>query len=85
MPLLDVILVRLAEMLDHVPISQEIEAAQLGEPRPPGGSVRTRAGPRNRKTGSDRHEQGEQMHLADAEASAADWRAVAGAKDACQA
>jgi hypothetical protein len=52
----DVILLLSAEMLDRVPISQEIRAAWLGEPSPPGGSVRTRAGPRNRKTGSAMHE-----------------------------
>jgi len=72
-------------MPDRVPIPQEIKAARLGEPSPPGGPVRTCAGPRNRKTGSAIHELAEPMHLDEAEVSAADWRAVAGAKDACQA
>jgi c-di-GMP-related signal transduction protein len=85
MSLLDVILeVPLAELLERVPISQEIKAALLGQPSP-------LAAPFElvlvQETGNWQRmrDLAQKMQLDEAEVSASYWRAVAWAKDACQA
>ena len=85
MSLLDVILeVPLAELLERVPISQEIKAALLGEPSPLAPSFELALA---EETGSWTRcaELAQQMQLDEAAVSASYWRAVAWAKDACQA
>ena len=85
MSLLDVILeVPLAEVLDRVPISQEIKAALLGEPSPLVSAFELAL---VLETGNweRMHDLAQQMHLDEAVVSASYWKAVAWAKDACQA
>ena len=85
MSLLDVILeVPLAEMLERVPISHEIKAALLGESSPLAAPFELALA---HETGNWQRLQhlAQQMHLDEAEVSATYWRAVARAKDACQA
>ncbi len=85
MSLLDVILeVPLAEMLERVPISQEIKAALLGEPSPLSAPFELVLA---QETGNWQRmkDLAQQMHLDEEVVSASYWRAVAWAKDACQA
>jgi c-di-GMP-related signal transduction protein len=74
----------LVEMLERVPISQEIKAALLGEPSPLTAPFELALA---HETGSWQRTQhlAQQMHLDEADILAAYWRAVAWAKDACQA
>jgi len=85
MSLLDVILeVPLPEILERVPISQEIKAALLGEPSPLAAPFELALA---QETGNWQrmHDLTQQLRLDEAEVSASYWRAVAWAKDACQA
>ncbi len=85
MSLLDVILeIPLSELLDRVPLSQEIKAALLGEPSPLTGAFDLVLA---QETGNwaRMKELVQQMKLDEEAVSAAYWRAVAWAKDACQA
>jgi EAL and modified HD-GYP domain-containing signal transduction protein len=85
MSLLDVILeLPLAEMLDRVPSAQEIKAALLGEPSPLAAPFELALA---QETGNWQRMQdlAQQLHLDEVEVSASYWRAVAWAKDACQA
>jgi len=85
MSLLDVILeIPMVEILERVPISQEIKAALLGQPSPLAAPFELALA---HETGDWQRMQlvAEQMHLDEAEVSAAYWRAIAWAKDACQA
>ena len=84
MSLLDVILeVPLSEVLERVPISQEIKAALLGEPSPLSVPFDLALA---QETGNwDRmRDLALQLHIDEEVVSSLYWRAVAWAKDACQ-
>ena len=84
MSLLDVILeMPLSEVLERVPISQEIKAALLGEPSPLAAPFELVLA---HETGNwaRMKELVQQMKLDEEVVSASYWRAVAWAKDACQ-
>jgi EAL and modified HD-GYP domain-containing signal transduction protein len=85
MSLLDVILeVPMTDLLERVPISQEIKAALLGDASPLAAPFELALA---QETGNWQRlkDLAQQMQLDEAEVSASYWRAVAWAKDACQA
>ncbi len=85
MSLLDVILeVPLAEILERVPVSQEIKTALLGQPSPLTASFELVLA---QETGNWQrmNDLAQQLQVDQTEISASYWRAVAWAKDACQA
>jgi EAL and modified HD-GYP domain-containing signal transduction protein len=84
MSLLDVILeIPLVELLERVPISQEIKAALLGEPSPLAPAFELVLA---QESGNWERlkELALQLHLDEEAVSASYWRAVTWAKDACQ-
>jgi c-di-GMP-related signal transduction protein len=84
MSLLDVILeIPLAELLERVPISQEIKAALLGEPSPLAAPFELVLAQESGNW-SRMKDLAVQMHLDEEAVSSSYWRAVAWAKDACQ-
>ena len=84
MSLLDVILeVPLTELLERVPLSQEIKAALLGEPSPLTGPFELVLAQESGNWARMK-DLAQQMHLEEETVSAAYWRAVTWAKDACQ-